>query len=292
MTTCDTDMKMSNVRCGGLAHAIVLLALAGCAARPAVPPAAPPAPAATGPVTFAPGTARYRRASHLYIEQEVGGQTQRLTQTLVYYVSAKLSRAGDHLSASLTVDSVPLYQSDGPGAELAERARGAVFTGRLAPDGEITALRGADADSTNKLVQQLAEDLRSFYPRIPPAGVAPEASWSDTTETTSRTGGLPLTMVALSQHRAGVPADAGPRRALPIRTFTTYAFSGTGSQGGQAYSVHGEGRRHTLQRVSVTGQFLGMVAADTSTYTISLRGVDVSMPGRQSRADTLAVIPE
>lgn len=248
------------------------------------------APAATGPVTFAPGATSYRRASYSQVEQQVGGQTQRISVALVYFVSATLTRDGDRTTASLTVDSVPLYESDGPAAAFAERARGAKFTGDLAPNGAITGLSGAD--SANKLVQQLTEDMRSFYPRIPPAGVAPGARWSDTTETTSKSGGPPLTILAISQHEAGVPADSGALRALPIRTLTSYTFSGSGAQGGQAYSVQGEGRRCTLERLGAGGRFLGMVSADTSTYTISLHGLDVSIPGRQTRADTLSIVPE
>lgn len=266
-----------------------VLAWGACAAPPRAAPSPSTVPAAVGPVTFAPGSARYRRASYLHVEQEVGGQVQRIDEALVYFVSATLTRQGERLTVSLVVDSVPRYQSDGPAAGEAARARGARFTGDLAPNGEITGLSGGD--STIRLLQQLADELPHFYPRIPAAGVEPRARWTDTTETNSKTGGLPLTIVAVSQHEAGVPADSGADRALPIRTLTTYTFSGTGAQGGQAYSVQGEGRRHTVERLGLGGRFLGMIAVDTSSYTISLRGLDVSIPGRQTRADTLSIIP-
>jgi len=281
-------MRTGPVR--GVPSAAAVCALAACA-TPAttLPSPASPGPAAASPVVYAPGTARYRRASHLYVEQEVGGQTQHINEVLVYFVSATLARQGDRMTLSLTVDSVPRYEAGGPASGLAERARGASFTGDLAPNGEIISLGGGD--SSNKLVQQLAEDFRTFYPRVPSTGVEPGSRWTDTTETTSRSGGLPLTVVAVSRHEALMPADSGAERALPIRTFTTYSFSGSGSQGGQAYSVEGEGRRLTTKRLSVVGRYLGMVAADTSSYTISLRGLDVSIPGRQTRADTLSIIP-
>lgn len=282
---------MTPIPTPGASLTAAVLALGACAAPPRAAHAPSPAPAsaAAGPVSFAPGTARYRRASYLYVEQQVGGQTQRIDEALVYFVSATLAREGDRLAVSLTVDSVPRYDTGGPAAGGAGRARGARFVGQLAPNGEIPVLSGGD--STIKLLEQLADDLPHFYPRIPSAGVEPLARWTDTTETTSQTGGLPLTMVAVSHHEAGIPADSGAEPALPIRTLTTYSFSGSGSQGGQAYAVQGEGRRYTVERLSLGGRFLGMIAADTSSYTISLRGLDVSIPGRQTRVDTLFIIP-
>lgn len=277
----------------GLGRRVTCVAVGWVAGACAAPPKAPlsptPSPVAAGPVTFAPGAARYRRASYLQVQQQVGGQTQQIEEVLVYFVSATLARQGDRLTVSLLVDSVPRYQSDGPAAGLAERARGARFTGELAPSGEISGLSGGD--STNKLLQQLAEELPHFYPRIPAIGAEPNARWTDTTETSSKTGGLPLTTIAVSHHQAEAPADSGAEGTLPIRTLTTYSFSGSGAQGGQVYSVQGEGRRHTVERLTLGGRFLGMVAADTSSYTISLRGLDVSIPGRQTRADTLSLIP-
>jgi len=280
---------MSMVFVRGIARAAAVLAWGACAASPRALPSPSPGPVAAGPVTYAPGATQYRRASHRHIEQQVGGQTQRTDEALVCFVSATLARQGDRLTVSLTLDSVPRYQSDPSAAGAAERARGATFTGELAPNGQITAFSGGDP--SNKLLQQLADELARFYPRIPPTGAEPGARWTDTTQTTSKTGGLPLTMVAVSQHQAEAPADSGAERTLPIRTLTTYSFSGSGSQGGQVYLVQGEGRRHTVERLTLGGRFFGMIAADTSSYTISLRGLDVSIPGRQTRADTLSIIP-
>ena len=273
----------------GVTGAVAACVGLACAAPASAPPSpALPGPVVAGPVTYTPGTARYRRASHLYVEQGDGDQTQRINEVLVYFVSATISRQGDRLTLSFTVDSVPRYESDGPATGLAGRARGVSFTGELALNGEITSLSG---DSSNKLVQQLGEDLRTFYPRVPSNGVEPGSRWTDTTEATSKSGGLPLRVVAVSHHEALTPADSGGVRVVPIHTSTTYSFSGSGAQGGQAYAVEGEGRRLTIKRLSVDGRFLGMTAADTSSYTISLHGLDLTIPGRQTRADTLSIIP-
>ena len=102
--------------------------------------------------------------------------------------------------------------------------------------------------------------------------------------------GVPLTTTAVSEHQVAGPVDTLATRALPIATHTTYTFSGTGSQGGETFSVHGTGQRRTVEWMDVGGRFLGLTAADTSSFTLALKAADVSIPGHQTRADTVSVI--
>ena len=103
-------------------------------------------------------------------------------------------------------------------------------------------------------------------------------------------GGVPLTPTAVSQHVVAAPRDTLGTRALPIETRTTYTFTGTGSQGGEPFSVQGTGQRHTTELLDVGGRFLGLTAADTSSYTIALKAADLSIPAHETRADTVSVI--
>ncbi len=207
----------------------------------------------------------------------------------VLFLTARLAGEQPPLRVTFAVDSVPRYDTGAPIGSWVGRVRGASFSGQLEADGTIRALSGGD--STVRLLAELAQELPHFFPRIPPGGVAAGARWSDTTETTSRTGGLPLKLVAVSEHEATAPADTGQTGALTIHTRTTYTFSGEGTQGGQAYSVRGEGRRYAVELLDLTGQYLGLTAADTSTFSISMPALDVSIPGRQTRADTVSRVP-
>lgn len=260
-----------------------------CAARPRVTPAALPVAAPPGPVRIAPGTARYGSASYTHLEQQVSGQPQRSDEARVLYLTANLTPRGGALAVALTVDSIGRYDV-GPTSPRTEQIRGITFAGTLAPTGEIQGLAGGD--STIPAVAEMAEGLSHLYPRIPAGGLEPGARWTDTTETTADTGGLPLTVVQVSQHQAQAPAGTGPSAAIPIHTETRYTFSGHGSQGGQAYSVNGEGRRHTVELLGVGGLFHGLTLADTSTFTVSLPALDITIPGRQTRADTLSLLPQ
>ncbi len=265
------------------------LACTACASAPAAQPAAAPAPARpTSSVGYAPGVTRYRSASHLHVDQRVGSQNQSNEAVLVAYVSATLAPDSAGLRVTFTVDSVPVYRTGVPGATGADAARGATFFGTLAPDGTIASLAGGD--STVRLLARLREQLQHFYSRIPVAGISPGTRWADTTRTTTIGSGVPITMTAVSQHLVAAPVDTLTTSALPIETRTTYTFSGTGSQGGEPFSVHGTGERHTVELLDVTGRFLGLTAADTSSFTIALQAADVSIPGHQTRADTVSLI--
>jgi hypothetical protein len=238
---------------------------------------------------MAPGTAHYRSASYVHLEQQVSGQPQQSDEVRVFFITANLRPRGEALGVTLTVDSIGRYEA-GPASPRTEQIRGVTFTGTLAPNGEIQGLAGGD--STIRAVAELADGLSHLYPRIPSRGVEPGAQWTDTTQTISRTGGLPLTVVQVSQHRADPPTGTGPAGAIPIHTETSYTFSGQGSQGGQAFSVNGQGRRHTMELLGLGGLFRGLTLADTSTFTVSLPALDVTIPGRQTRADTLSLLPE
>jgi hypothetical protein len=268
---------------GGLALACVACA-GGSAAKP--PPGPGPTPARA--VTYAPGVARYRSASYRHIERRLGDQNQSSDVVLVACVTATLTPDSGGLRVTFTVDSVPQYTGGAPGGPGGGAARGATFSGTLAPDGRIATLVGAD--SSLRLLVQLGEQLQHFYPRIPAGGITPGMRWTDTTRTTSIGSGVPLTMLAVSDHLVATPIDTLGTRALPIETRTTYSFTGTGSQGGEPFSVQGAGQRHTAELMSLAGRYLGLTAADTSSYTIALKAADLTIPAHQTRADTVSVL--
>jgi hypothetical protein len=270
------------------AASVLALACAACAAGSAATPRAGLAPARVRQVTYAPGVTAYRSASHQHIDRRLGSQTQSTDAVLVAYLTATLAPDTVGLQVTFVVDSVPDYVTGAPGATGADAARGTTFSGMLAPDGRIVTFVGGD--STVPLLARLGAQLRDFYPRIPVGGIAPGMHWTDTTQTTSSGSGVPLTMTAMSAHVVAAPLDTLGTRALPIDTRTTYTFTGTGSQGGAPFSVQGSGQRHTVELMDFTGRFLGLTAADTSSYTIALKAADLSIPAQQTRVDTVSVL--
>ncbi|GBD31983.1 hypothetical protein HRbin33_00945 [bacterium HR33] len=269
---------------------VVLVAAAGCARTG--PSAGTRSDLQPPPrVRFVPDTARYRVASHLRVEQELGNQPQVSRLSLVYLLSVALAPGSSpgELKAEITVDSVARYEGVGAVSQASERARGLRFTGILLPTGELRDLQGAN--SADPLLGEIVRDVREFFPRLPAAGVASGDSWTDTTEQEITSGDVPLTMHSVAAHLVGERIEEAAGPVLPIRTLTRYTFSGAGRQGGQEFSVEGSGRRHTIEYLSLEGRYRGLVAADTSEFTIAVAATGLTIPGRQFRADTVKALP-
>lgn len=237
-----------------------------------------------------PDTARYRIASHLRVEQRIGSQPQVSNLSLVYLLQVRLS-GGDSagsLKAEIVIDTVAAYEGTAVETRSAAAARGARFTATVLATGELQGLDGPD--STDPLLQEIRRDIQQFFPRLPPAGLSPGQSWVDTTEQQTASGGVPLSLYSVAEHRVQAPADREGRRVLPVVTLTNYTFSGRGRQGGQEFIVEGSGKRYTSEFVGLDGRYLGLVAADTSDFAITLGAAGLTIPGRQFRADTVSVV--
>lgn len=269
--------------------AAVAFALAACAGTGAAPTqGARPSGDGTAPVRFATDTAYYRVASHLVVEQEVGGQTQHSGLELVYYLRVRIARQGDRLRATLALDSVPRYSGSGAVDPTVSAVRGTVFQGTLTPTGELADFSGGD--SSVRFVRELTTELKNFFPRVLAAGALPGQRWVDTTEQQATSSSVPLTIHFVGEHEVGEPGEHPSRPALPIRSRIDYTFSGTGSQGGQEFRVEGTGHRLVTEYLALDGRYVGLTAADSSTFTIALPAVGMTIPGRQMRADTVTVV--
>lgn len=270
--------------------AIALALAAGACAGAGRGTASPEGAGLSGlaPVRFTTDTAHYRVASHLAVEQEVGGQTQHSGLELVYHLTVRIARQADRLRATLALDSLPRYGGSGAVDPSVSSARGTVFQGTLTPTGELSEFSGGD--STVRFVRELAAELRNFFPRVLAAGALLGQRWVDTTKQQSTTSSVPLAIRSIGEHEVGEPGEHLGRPALPIRSRIDYTFSGTGSQGGQEFRVDGTGRRLVTEYLAPDGRYLGLTAADSSTFTIALSAAGVTIPGRQTRADTVAVV--
>ncbi len=240
-------------------------------------------------VRLVPDTARYRVASYLRVEQQLDNQPQVSNLSLVYLLRVTLApgSAPGELHAEITVDSTR-YEGFGTFSQPASRALGLRFTATLLPTGELKDLQGGG--STDPLLAEIARDVREFFPRLPSSGLARGDSWTDTTQQEIVFGGVPLTIHSVAEHVVGEPVEHGGGRVFPITTLTRYSFSGTGRQGGQEFTVEGSGRRHTTESVSLEGRYRGLVAADTSDFTITLTVAGFRIVGKQFRVDTVQAV--
>jgi hypothetical protein len=225
----------------------------------------------------------------VHVEQRLAGQQRQSDAALVSFLTATLEPRDSALLVTFRIDSVPEYVTGVPGLATTTQADGITYQGTLAPDGTIHALTGRD--STVRLPTELGEQLRRFYPRIPLGGISSGQRWTDTLHTSAVGSGVPVSMTAVSEHVVAPPVTVLATQALPIRTSTVYTLTGNGTQAGQPFTVQGTGQRHTVELVGLDGTFLGLVAADTSWFTLAIEGSGLSIPGQQTRADTVSVVP-
>lgn len=198
---------------------------------------APGAPANTAPgepspqpaaLSYEPFIASYRAVTHGSVRQELGGDTVGTEYHLRYHVTAEVTQAGEGFELSIRVDSVPVLEGLGLDRSHAERVRGAVFRASLSRQGRLGDF--VTEAQEGPLVEQLSNQLRQFFVRIPPEGVRPSASWSDSTESTQKASGFDLTIRSHVSSEAGKWTTYHEVPALEINTLSTYSVSGSGTQ--------------------------------------------------------------
>ncbi len=270
--------------------AVASLACAGCAAGGAS--AGAPVPTSDSQhISYGPFSASYHAIAHGHVEQEFSGQISASEFTMSYYLTAGVvPYAGVH-RISLIVDSV----ADLSGAALTmspgdnDRVRGTIFSGIVSPTGEIVGFQGGD--TTVALVKTLANGLANFLPRLPEGGASAGDAWSDTTESTSSTGGIDVQVRSIGRHEAVGWTERAGERALHIMTVVNYTFSGSGTQMGQEFTLEGSGVRRENRYLGPGGRYLGATSADSSSSTALLTAIGISIPIRQTRTDTVRVLP-
>ncbi|HEX9729252.1 MAG TPA: hypothetical protein VGA37_12170 [Gemmatimonadales bacterium] len=248
----------------------------------APPPDAPPAV-----VTYGPSTMRYVSSQTRHIEQEVNGQVTANDVRTVIQLSAELAQGEAGLTATMTLDSITSTGGGVPPGQIAA-ARGAGFTGQLAPNGRIEGLTGDEAALS--VLEQLRHSLADFYPTLPVGGALPGSVWTDTTTRDIAAGPLQVTIVATTRHEALGFTEYDGARALPIQSDGTYTLNGTGEQSGQQLTLDGTGQRHETAFVSYDGRFLGSFAADSANIDVLIEAFGLIIPVVQIGQDTIRVL--
>jgi hypothetical protein len=246
-----------------------------------------PVPPAERVVRLVADTSTYVAVSHHHVEQDFQGQQTANDVATRTWLSVTLAPAtGDTLAARVVVDSVDQTGGGLGPADLAA-VRGATYTARLAPTGQLVDLTGDDGPG---LHSQLTRAVRDFYPRLPEGGARVGVSWSDTTERDTDAGGVMLTVRAVNQHAAAGFTMWSGQYALRLVTRSDYTMTGEGSQAGQPLTFEGSGRRHLEEYLTAEGRFLGSVAADTARFDVLLTALGMAIPGRQTSVDTIRVV--
>ena len=264
----------------------VILATAGCGASGSGGGGRETQPAEPARFTYAPFDATYRIASHTHMDQDFGGQVN----TTEYAVHWYLTAVNVPPTLTFTIDSVPVITGVNPGINTndLQAAAGARFTAKLSPNGLVTDFVGGDASNT--FLQQLAQSLERFLPRVPTEGVAPGQSWIDTLNVTTSSGGLDIEVELITRSQADSWVAHEGNQAVLVSTVTDYTLSGGGVQMGTEIDLDGTGVRHGTLYLGNDGSFLGGFSADTANMTATVAAMGTIIPIFQARYDTVAVV--
>jgi hypothetical protein len=278
-----------------LALAAAALA-AGCAGhRPTTPvaaaPAAAPAPAPPrdpSSLQYAAGSARYRVEQTSHVAQEVMGQVNTADLTSHQLISTVGSAADGNIALAVTVDSIDVTGPAGADLSAVTAARGQTFRLVLAPSGLVVSV--AAPDTTSPILRQVSAGLREFFPRIPAAPITAGQTWTDTI-TTTNSGDVSVTMVAVRQHRVVGWEDQAGTRALHIASTSTYTVSGSGEAQGQAVEMTGNGQSLRDSFISAAGLFLSSVESDSALINANVTSIGLTVPIHQTRRSTVTRLP-
>lgn len=266
----------------------------GTGAAPA--PAVPPTPTTEAPrpaaLLLAPGTMRYMVRQDVHIQQDFAGLPPTIDLRYGLYLTATIAEPSDSVGfpTSFTVDSVKVDSGSQlpPQVNLAA-AKGFRVTGRLTPTGEFKNPLPSDSTTVASLGNLLPR-FRSFFPRLPPGGVRPGDSWTDSTSATDASGGATITTRSLNLRTATTWEDRAGTQALRLESRATYQFKGTGEQGGSVFTIDGTGTATGLQYLANNGRYLGGESRDSTTLTIDLQAQGITIPRRQLTHTTVTAL--
>ena len=267
----------------------------GPAPAPAPGAPAPSAPSRTATVQLAPGTTRYLVRQDVHIQQDFAGLPPTVDLKYALYLTAAIATARDSTGwpTTFTVDSVTVDS----GSQLPPQinlgaARGIQVNGRLAATGEFIS-GPCDTSAAAANLGNLLPRFRSFFPRLPLSGVAPQTSWTDSTtasDPANCSGGAAITTRSANRRAATTWEDRDGVRALRLEVTATYQFNGSGEQNGSSFTLDGSGVGTGVQFLAADGRYLGGELRDSSTLTIDLPAQGISIPRRQTAHTTITVL--
>ena len=239
-------------------------------------------------ITFHPTIASYASVSHRIVDRGIEGQSRTESTVLRYCVTAEIARADSVFDVSFVVDTVTDATAPNiDGSEIAD-ASGAAFVGRMASGGQLEVAARRDAQSP--LLDRLVNQLRDFFPALPPGGMRPGLVWVDTTEAPREQGGAQLTVIAITRYGAGEWVGQGANASIRVDWEREYTLTGIGEQMGQPFSVRGTGSTSGVSSFSAEGTFLGSIRRDKLQGEVLLESMGTTIQLRQTQSDTVRIL--
>jgi hypothetical protein len=282
--------------------AALLAALLGACASSGAPSTTSPSPRAPeGAAAPAPSTGRgqeisYAPARGLYRLDRVDTVQVQLpdnsTQSQIFSRSAWLrvttTKAASGLRATVVLDSLDVTGLPRNATGPIDSARGTEWTATVAPNG---ALSDIAANRKTLVGEQLGAMLQLLFPTLPGESVRAGATWSDTTNTTTKVDLFDVREQAVTEYAALSSAARGGRTALPIQANTSFTQQGSTTQGGQALQIEARGNRRFTYYFGLDGIPAGLSGHETSEVDVTVSAVGQSIRAARTASVTVTPLP-
>ena len=289
------------MRARGLGFA--LLGVSACAGvAPTSTAGSPPVPATAtqtaplaaplAPHRYSPGVTKYLITQRHHIENTLptGAQVQEIGLR-TFITTVITGPAGPRgYGFSLTVDSILPDSGFIAGLIDFQAARGLRYDASLSPSGRLIDSRPSDP-TVAKSLSQLLGGFRTFYPRLPVAGIAPHSSWSDSSETTDTSSSGIVRDQSVTHYVTGDWENPTGVRQLGINLTEDFTVSGTGAAQGSTFALSGTGIRAGRLEVSAAGRFLGGTTTDSAGMVITFDPQGMAIPRHQISHTIITVLP-
>ncbi len=261
---------------------------AAVAALVSLPILSSAAQASRGPITYAPGSARYRIISVVTRSQEEGGQSE-FKITNEQQVSVELTAHGkDTLDFAYTVDSSTVVSSPPIPLPDVSKLVGTKVTGSMSAHGRVYEMTSNAADSDSD-ARNLVEGMRKFLLPLP-EDVAVGKSWTDTTINSVSGNGGKLDMSAITTSRVVGDTTFHGQKAWRVERKSVMAIRGTQSQAGQELQVEGDGTGNGTHYLGTDGTYLGSTATQRMSMLITIPAAGQAVPVTQVVSSTVEMI--
>lgn len=250
---------------GGIGLALFGVAVIGCAGHtppPAPPPPKPPPPSFT-PITLRErwdATIELRRSDSVIVNLPNGG-TQLQQFSRVGWFSLTV---GPQSVVRVRLDSLQLFNEGQP--MPAGDVTGATWLGQMLG----TRVNWVSAPPSEMLFQDMGNDVRSFFPRLPAGGVIPGLRWTDTTSRKATVDVFTGDEEGITQWSSDSMTTHGGVEAMPISAQEEFEQAGKGHQNGMEMSMTAQGRRMVWYYLSRDGRVDDLQMRDSVAVLISI----------------------
>jgi hypothetical protein len=281
-----------------IATALVLFALAGCGSSttrsgepdgptPQPGPVTPPGvPEPTGVIYRPIRNAAYvlERHDSLFLQLPGNASQQQLIDRTAF-VSVTLVPDTGGYQATLVLDSLHATANGAPASlDSLVPAWGTRWTGRLSPNGDLSALT---ADRSTTLGDQVGSTLRSLFPGLPSGGVRVGMEWTDTTDVPIRADAFDASERGITRYRSMDSDEPRARNAIKLESTGTYERKGKGVQFDQQLEMSGTGSRTAVHYFGQDGVLISARGRDAGDMTITVPAVGQTVPVKQAGSYTL-----